>query len=159
MKWIETFQNQIDIWIDQLQIALSRLSTRERIMVIAASIILIVAGISSGLWKMHSLADDQQKRLSQLKDDLVWMQSNVVTMKASDDVNLTAEEKITRASQQQGISIEVQPIDGKIQIVAIHENYSILANFLTQLAQMGLSIEKLELNKVDQAIKLTASVS
>ena len=39
-----------------------------------------------------------------------------------------------------------------------HENYSVLANFLTQLAQMGLSIEKMELNNEAGQIKLTATV-
>lgn len=44
------------------------------------------------------------------------------------------------------------------QIVGQHENYAILANFLTQIAQMGVSIEKMELIKADGEIKLTATV-
>ncbi len=40
----------------------------------------------------------------------------------------------------------------------MHENYAILANFLTQLVQMGLSIEKMELSSEAGQVKLTASV-
>jgi len=45
-----------------------------------------------------------------------------------------------------------------MQLVASHVNYAVLANFLTQLAQMGLSIEKMELISEAGQIKLTATV-
>ena len=63
-----------------------------------------------------------------------------------------------RIAQQQGLSVASQQMDGKIQLMLSHENYSVLANFLTQLAQMGLSIEKMELNNEAGQIKLTATV-
>ena len=107
---------------------------------------------------MHQAADTQQKRLNDLKDTLVWMQSNAVTMKPAGDLQLDAAEKVQRIAQQQGLSVASQQIDGKIQLMLSHENYSVLANFLTQLAQMGLSIEKMELNNQAGQIKLTATV-
>jgi hypothetical protein len=36
---------------------------------------------------MHSLADQQQKRVNELKDLMVWMQSNAVTMKPAQKAN------------------------------------------------------------------------
>jgi len=107
---------------------------------------------------MHQAADTQQKRLNDLKDTLVWMQSNAVTMKPAGDLQLDAAEKVQRIAQQQGLSVASQQMDGKIQLMLSHENYSVLANFLTQLAQMGLSIEKMELNNEAGQIKLTATV-
>jgi type II secretory pathway component PulM len=158
MKALEKIQNQLDQNFEKLDEYLSSLSLRERIMVIAATIIVVVALIGAALFKMHQAADDQQKRLNELKDTLVWMQSNVVTMKSSTDMSLSASEKIQRVAQQTGISVTSQPSENKIQIVVEHENYSVLANFLTQLVQMGLSVEKLELIKIGPAIKLTALV-
>ena len=158
MKTLEKFQNQLDQSFEKLNDYLSSLSLRERVLVIAGTIIVVVALIGSAVWKMHQLADDQQKRLNEIKDTLVWMQSNVVTMKSSTDLGLSPAEKIQRVAQQTGISVVTQPSDGKFQITAEHENYSILANFLTQLVQMGLSVEKLELTKAGAAIKLTALV-
>lgn len=158
MNMIDKAQHKMDHWIEQLSDYLAKLSLRERIMVIAAGIVVTVAIIGSALWNMHRIADQEQQRLNELKDTLVWMQSNVVTMKPANDLNLTSSDKIQRAAQQQGLSVASQQMEGKIQIVAEHANYSILANFLTQLAQMGLSIEKLELNKVGGQIKLTAVV-
>lgn len=155
--WDST-QDNVDQWIERIAEYLVKLSLRERIMVITAAVVLTVAVVASALWNMHRIADEQQQRLNALKDTLVWMQSNVVTMKPAHDLSLTPSDKIQRAAQQQGLSVASQQMDGKIQIVAEHTNYSILANFLTQLAQMGLSIEKLELNKVDGQIKLTAEV-
>ena len=61
-------------------------------------------------------------------------------------------------AQQQGLSVVSQQAGEQIQIVVAHENYAILANFLTQLAQMGLSLEKLELSSEAGQIKLTALV-
>ena len=79
-------------------------------------------------------------------------------MKPVDDLQLTAAEKVQRVAQQQGLSVASQQSGEQIQLVAIHANYAILANFLTQLAQMGLSIEKMELISENEQIKLTALV-
>lgn len=158
MKAIETLQNRMDLQIEKLTDYLDRLSARERILVIFTTIFVLVTAIASALWAMHQAADTQQKRLNDLKDTLVWMQSNAVTMKPAGDLQLDAAEKVQRIAQQQGLSIASQQMDGKIQLMLSHENYSVLANFLTQLAQMGLSIEKMELNNEAGQIKLTATV-
>ncbi|WP_312157149.1 type II secretion system protein GspM [Acinetobacter variabilis] len=158
MKAIETLQNRMDLQIEKLTDYLDRLSTRERILVIFTTIFVLVTAVASALWAMHQAADTQQKRLNDLKDTLVWMQSNAVTMKPAGDLQLDAAEKVQRIAQQQGLSVASQQIDGKIQLMLSHENYSVLANFLTQLAQMGLSIEKMELNNEAGQIKLTATV-
>ncbi|WP_034169991.1 type II secretion system protein GspM [Acinetobacter sp. YZS-X1-1] len=158
MKAIETLQNRMDLQIEKLTDYLDRLSARERILVIFTTIFVLVTAVASALWAMHQAADTQQKRLNDLKDTLVWMQSNAVTMKPAGDLQLDAAEKVQRITQQQGLSVASQQMDGKIQLMLSHENYSVLANFLTQLAQMGLSIEKIELNNEAGQIKLTATV-
>jgi len=158
MKAIETLQNRMDLQIEKLTDYLDRLSARERILVIFTTIFVLVTAVVSALWAMHQAADTQQKRLNNLKDTLVWMQSNAVTMKPAGDLQLDAAEKVQRIAQQQGLSVASQQMDGKIQLMLSHENYSVLANFLTQLAQMGLSIEKMELNNETGQIKLTATV-
>ncbi|ENU99544.1 MULTISPECIES: type II secretion system protein GspM [Acinetobacter] len=158
MKAIETLQNRMDLQIEKLTDYLDRLSARERILVIFTTIFVLVTAVASALWAMHQAADTQQKRLNDLKDTLVWMQSNAVTMKPAGDLQLDAAEKVQRIAQQQGLSVASQQMDGKIQLMLSHENYSVLANFLTQLAQMGLSIEKMELNNEAGQIKLTATV-
>jgi general secretion pathway protein M len=127
-------------------------------MVIFTTIFVVVAAVGSALWYIHQAADSQQKRLNQLKDTIVWMQSNAVTMKPAGDLQLDAAEKVQRVAQQQGLSVSSQQVDGKIQLAVMHENYAVLANFLTQLAQMGLSIEKMELNNDAGQIKLAATI-
>ncbi|WP_216934298.1 MULTISPECIES: type II secretion system protein GspM [unclassified Acinetobacter] len=158
MKAIEALQNRMDQSFEKLSDYLDSLSTRERVLVIFTTIFVIVATVSSALWYMHQAADTQQKRLNQLKDTIVWMQSNAVTMKPAGDIQLDAAEKVQRAAQQQGLSVASQQMEGKIQLAVMHENYAVLANFLTQLAQMGLSIEKMELNNEAGQIKLTAII-
>ncbi|WP_180072095.1 type II secretion system protein GspM [Acinetobacter sp. YH12200] len=158
MKAIEALQNRIDQSFEKLRDYLDSLSARERVLVIFTTIFVVVAAVSSALWYMHQAADTQQKRLNQLKDTIVWMQSNAVTIKPAGDMQLDAAEKVQRVAQQQGLSVASQQIDGKIQLAVMHENYAVLANFLTQLAQMGLSVEKMELNNEAGQIKLTATV-
>lgn len=158
MKIMVRAQNQIDEFVEKILESLMRLSLRERILVIVASIIVVVAIVSAGLWKINNAANFQQKRLVELKETLNWMQTNVVTMKPASDLGLSASDKVQRVAQQQSLTIASQQVDGKIQIVAEHENYAVLANLLTQMTQMGLSIEKLELNKVGTQIKLTATI-
>lgn len=158
MKGIEALQNRLDQSFEKLSDYLDSLSVRERVMVIFTTVFVIMAAVGSALWYMHQAADTQQKRLNQLKDTIVWMQSNAVTMKPAGDTQLDAAEKVQRVAQQQGLSVASQQMEGKIQLAVMHENYAVLANFLTQLAQMGLSIEKMELNNEAGQIKLTATI-
>ncbi|OTG66005.1 type II secretion system protein GspM [Acinetobacter silvestris] len=158
MKKILTIRNSLDLWLERISENLEKMSMRERMLVIFTSVFVVVALLGSALWYMHAAAEKQQQRVNELKDLVIWMQSNVVTMKPADNLALTSFEKIQRVAQQQGLSVASQQVGEQMQIVAQHENYAILANFLTQLAQIGLSVEKLELIKVDSQIKLTATV-
>ncbi|MGB8696683.1 MULTISPECIES: type II secretion system protein GspM [Acinetobacter] len=158
MTTSERLQSSIDQSIEKITDYLDRLSVRERYMVIFTTIFVVVVAIGSTLWFMHAAANKQQNRVNDLKDMMVWMQSNAVTMKPANDLQLTAADKVQRVAQQQGLSVASQQAGEQIQILASHENYAILANFLTQLAQMGLSLEKIELISEAGQIKLTAIV-
>ncbi|WP_421721577.1 type II secretion system protein GspM [Acinetobacter guerrae] len=151
-------QHSLDQKIERIVDALQRMSVRERYMVIFASVLVVVSIISFSLWKMHSLADQQQKRVNDLKDLMVWMQSNAATMKPASESQLTIAEKVQRVSQQQGLTVSSQQMGEQLQIVAEHQNYAVLANFITQLAKMGVSIEKMEMVSGNNQIKLTATV-
>lgn len=158
MKMLDNIQIRLDQRIERITDYLDSLSTRERYMVIFTTIFVIVAAVGSALFYMHRAADTQQKRLNTLKDTLVWMQSNAATMKPAGDLQLDASEKVQRAAQQQGLSVSSQQQEGKILLNVSHENYSVLANFLTQLAQSGLTVEKMELISDAGQIKLTATI-
>lgn len=158
MTTSEKLQSSIDQSIEKITDYLDRLSVRERYMVIFTTIFVVVVAIGSTLWFMHAAANKQQNRVNDLKDMMVWMQSNAVTMKPANDLQLTAADKVQRVAQQQGLLVASQQAGEQIQIVASHENYAILANFLTELAQMGLSLEKIELISEAGQIKLTAIV-
>lgn len=158
MKMLDNIQIRLDQRIERITDYLDSLSARERYMVIFTTIFVIVAAVGSALFYMHRAADTQQKRLNTLKDTLVWMQSNAATMKPAGDLQLDASEKVQRAAQQQGLSVSSQQQEGKLLLNVSHENYSVLANFLTQLAQSGLTVEKMELISDAGQIKLTATV-
>ena len=158
MKTAEKIHNSIEQAMEKLTDYLERLSVRERYMVVFTTIFVVVAAVGSALWYMHAAAEKQQNRVNDLKDMMVWMQSNAVTMKPADDLQLSASDKVQRVAQQQGLSVASQQGGEQIQIVATHANYAILASLLTQLAQMGLSLEKIELISEAGQIKLTATV-
>ncbi len=158
MKALTSLQNSFDQKIETLNQYLQSLSVRERVMVIFTTVFLVVVIIGFALWKMHALAEQQQKRLNELKDLMVWMQSNAATMKPANDLELSAADKIQRTAQQQGLSVSSQQNGEQIQIVAEHQNYAVLANFLMQLSHMGLSIQKMDLVSNNNQIKLTATV-
>lgn len=158
MKIIERFENRFDHLNEQVTEYLDRLSTRERVMVIFTTIFVVVAAIGSTLWYMHKAAEKQQNRVNELKELVTWMQSSAVTMKPSEEGSLSISDKVQRAAQSQGLSVSAQENAGKIQILATHENYAVLGNFITELAQLGLSIEKMALISENGQIKLTATV-
>ncbi|WP_120429612.1 type II secretion system protein GspM [Acinetobacter baylyi] len=155
---LNRFQLTLDQKLERLNEALERMSVRERYMVVFTTVFVVVVGVGWALWSMHRLADEQQKRLTDLKDQMVWMQSNAVTMKPQGEGQLSVAEKVQRISQQQGLSVSSQQVGEQLQIVADHQSYAVLANFLMQLSQMGLSVEKMELVSANNQIKLTATV-
>ena len=158
MKAFTGIQNFFDQKVEAVNQYLQGLSVRERVMVVFTAIFLTVVIIGSALWKMHSLADQQQTRLNELKDLTVWMQSNAATMKPANDLDLAPADKIQRTAQQQGLAVSSQQSGEQIQIIAEHQNYAVLANFLMQLSQMGLSIQKMEMVSNNNQIKLSATV-
>lgn len=158
MTKIEQFQQRIDLQIERITDYLEGLSLRERMMVIFTAVFVMVAAIGAALFYMNKAANFQQKRVNELKDTVVWMQSNAVQMKAASDTQMSALEKVQRVAQQQGLSVASQQMGEQIQIAVMHENYAILANFLTQMVQMGLSVEKMELSSEAGQVKLTATV-
>lgn len=158
MKVLTQLQNSFDQKIEALNQYLQGLSVRERVMVIFTTIFLVVVIIGTALWKMHSLADQQQKRLNELKDLTVWMQSNAATMKPANDLELSVADKIQQTAQQQGLAVSSQQNGEQIQLVAEHQNYAVLANFLMQLSQLGLSVQKMDMISNNNQIKLTATV-
>jgi type II secretory pathway component PulM len=158
MKALENMQNGLDRQMERISDYLERLSVRERVMVVFTTIFVLVAAVGASLFYMHKAAEFQQNRLNGLKDTIVWMQSNAVTMKASTENGLSVADKVQRVAQQQGLSVASQATGEQINIAVSHENYAVLANFLTQLVQMGLSIEKMELSSDGGQIKLTAAV-
>lgn len=158
MKAFTGIKNLFDQKVEAVSQYLQSLSVRERVMVVFTAIFLTVVIIGSALWKMHSLADQQQTRLNELKDLTVWMQSNAATMKPANDLDLTPADKIQRTAQQQGLAVSSQQSGDQIQIVAEHQNYAVLANFLMQLSQMGLSIQKMEMVSNNNQIKLSATI-
>lgn len=158
MKAFEKINASWQLQMERVEEYLQQLSMRERVLVIFTTLFVMVAVVGWSLWAMHAAANTQQKRLNDLKDLMVWMQNNAVTMKPANESQLTAVEKVQRAAQQQGLSASVQATGEQVQLSVQHDSYAVLANFLTQLAQMGLSIEKMEFIAQGGRIQLTATL-
>lgn len=158
MKALDRLQQRWEIQCEKYQDWLDHLNARERVLVIFTGIFVIVAVLVASLFYMHQAAEKQQKRAQQLQETLSWMQTNAMSMKAPDEMQLSKSEKIERAAQQQGVAVSSQQSGEQMRIQASHANYVALANFLKHLAQMGLSIEKLELIESEGQIKLDAAV-
>ncbi len=158
MKTFEKIDHSWKNLAERIEDYLDGLSLRERIMVIFTTVFVLVTAVGWSLWTIHQAADDQQKRLNDLKDLMVWMQTNAVTMRPAGESQLTPAEKVQRISQQQGLSASIQATGKQLQISVQHDNYAVLANFLNQMAQMGLSIEKMELINQNQQIRLIVTV-
>lgn len=158
MTILSNISQQFERHIEQVQLWLAKQTPRERFLVIVTSLFVLLSVLGVVLWQAHAMANAQQKRLNQLKDLTVWMQTNAATLQTADTLGLTIQDKIQRAAQQQALSVSSQGSEQQVLIAVEHPNYVVLANFLTQLAQMGLSIEKMEIISSGNQLKLTANV-
>ncbi|WP_425426764.1 type II secretion system protein GspM [Acinetobacter populi] len=150
---------RLDAMTVLVQDYLDRLQPRERIAVIILAIFLSVTVLVSLLWFPHQAALKQQQRVTELKDTIHWMQTNAVQLSTESADALTAAEKVQRVAQQQGLSVQSQENQDQIKLSTSHQNYAVLANFLTQLAQQGVSIITLDMQKQPSGeIQLTATL-
>ncbi len=138
--------------------ALHKLSSRERYMVIFATALVFMAGIGSTLWYTHKMALEQQQRATELKDLVVWMQTEAASMQPAMDSQLSAVDKVQRVAQQQGLAVSLQQNGEAIELNTTHAQYTVLAMFLTQLAQNGLSVEKMQMSSDGTNTRLVATV-
>lgn len=158
MKVFQQLQQQSIRWWHKITEYLDRLSDRERVLVIFMSSLLLITLTGILLWSMHQAAQQQQIRLNELNNLIVRMQEHVVKLPPATDISLGLTEKIQRAAQMQALPVSLQENNGEAQILASHQHYTVLAHFLTQLVQSGLSIEKMALISENGQLKLTATV-
>lgn len=139
--------NRFDQIIETIQAKLYQLPPRDRFAIIILTIFLTVTAIGLLLWLSHSSADKQQQRLVEMKETIHWMQSNAVKMSNQSGETTTARDKVQRVSQQLGLSVQSQESNNQLKLIVSHQNYAVLANFLTQLAQQGVTIVSLDMQK------------
>lgn len=158
-KLFATFTAPFEHFNTHLQNYLDRLQTRERIALAVLAFFLVVTLIGSLLWFPHQAALKQQARLTELKDTIYWMQTNAVQLSTESGESMSLTQKVQRIAQQQGLTVQSQDNQDQVKLTTTHQNYAVLANFLTQLAQQGGSIVSMEMQKEsDGLIRLTATV-
>lgn len=158
-KFINNFNQGFENFSTKIQDRLAQLPARDRFALIALLIFLVTTGIACLLWFTHQGAMKQQERVTELKDTITWMQSNAVQFSTQGAELGSVNDKIQRLGQQQGLSVQLQEQNGQSQFVVSHQNYAVLANFLTQLAQQSVSIVALDMQKqTDGLIQLKATV-
>jgi general secretion pathway protein M len=143
----------------RVQNYLDQLQQRERVALVVLAIFLLITILGCLLWFPHQVALKQQQRLTELKDTIHWMQTNAVQLSTESSEAMSMTEKVQHIAQQQGLSVQSQENQGQIRLTTSHQNYAVLANFLTQLAQQGGSIVSMDMQKQpDGVIRLTATV-
>ena len=158
-KVFQRFEQFSDQLTDKVQSQLATLQPRDRVALIILSVFLGITLIASALWFTHQAALKQQQRLTEMKDTITWMQTNVVQFSDQGNELTTPNEKIQRLAQQQGLSVQMQDQAGQVKFIVSHQNYAVLANFLTQLAKQGVNIVQMEMQKpTDNLIQLSATV-
>ena len=144
---LNVLSNHFDQIIETIQAKLDQLPPRDRFAIIILTIFLTVTAIGLMLWFSHSSAEKQQKRLVEMKETIHWMQSNAVKMSNQSAEMTTARDKVQRVSQQLGLSVQSQESNNQLKLIVSHQNYAVLGNFLTQLAQQGVTIVSLDMQK------------
>lgn len=158
MKYLTKTNEVFEQWIDRIRDQLDKQQPRDRLAIIVLVIFLIVTLIGSALWFTHQGAVKQQQRLVDLKETIHWMQNNAVQLSTQSAEALSSSEKIQRTAQQQGLSVQSQENQGQIRLVTTHQNYAVLANFLTQLAQQGVTVVSLDMQKQESG-QITLNVT
>lgn len=143
----------------RVQNYLEQLQQRERVALVVLAIFLLITILGCLLWFPHQVALKQQQRLTELKDTIHWMQTNAVQLSTESSEAMSMTEKVQHIAQQQGLTVQSQDNQGQMKLTTSHQNYAVLANFLTQLAQQGGSIVSMDMQKQpDGVIRLSATV-
>ena len=158
-KMIDSFNHSMENGLAKMQEHLNKLAPRDRLALTVLSIFLSVTLIGCLLWFSYHGALRQQQRVTELKDMMTWMQTNAVQFSTQGTELSSVNDKVQRLAQQQGLSVQLQDQQGQVQFVITHQNYAVLASFITQLAQQSVSIVAMDMQKqADGLIQLKAVV-
>ena len=151
-KFLDRINSSFENVSSKVQDRLAQLPARDRLALTVLTIFLTITLIGCLLWFSHQGALKQQQRVTELKDTIVWMQTNAVQFSTQAAELGTVNEKVQRLAQQQNLSVQLQDQQGQSQFILTHQNYAVLANFLTQLAQQSVSILSLDMQKQEDGL-------
>lgn len=120
------------------------LALREKV-ILAVMLVVIIAAI---VWLLHSQASKARLEATTQREKLVWMRAQTPNIQTANQNSLPVDAMIQNAAQQQGLSPMMTSSGEAVQVEVTHQNYAVLGNWLSRLAEQGISIKQLDIEQV-----------
>ena len=120
------------------------LALREKV-ILGAMLVVIVAAI---VWLLHTQANKAQDEATSQRETLVWMRSQTPNIQTGNQNSQPVDAMIQSAAQQQGLSPMMNNMGDAVQVEVTHQNFAVLGNWLSRLAEQGISIKQLDIEQL-----------
>lgn len=120
------------------------LALREKV-ILAAMLVVLVAAI---VWLLHTQANKAQAEATAEREKLVWMRSQTPNIQTGNQNSQPLDAMIQSVAQQQGLSPMMNSMGDAVQVEVTHQNFAVLGNWLSRLAEQGISIKQLDIEQL-----------
>ncbi len=120
------------------------LALREKVILAVMLGVVIVAIV----WLLHSQANKARLEATTQREKLVWMRAQTPNIQTGNQNSLPVDAMIQNAAQQQGLSPMMTSSGAAVQVEVTHQNYAVLGNWLSRLAEQGISINQLDIEQL-----------
>lgn len=120
------------------------LALREKL-ILGVMLVVIIAAI---VWLLHTQANKAQDEATSQRETLVWMRSQTPNIQTGNQNSQPVDAMIQNAAQQQGLSPMMNTMGDAVQVEVTHQNFAVLGNWLSRLAEQGISIKQLDIEQL-----------
>lgn len=117
---------------------------REKV-ILAAMLLVIIAAV---VWVLHTQANKAQTAATTQREKLVLMRAQTPNIQTGNQNSLPVDAMIQNAAQQQGLSPMMTSSGEAVQVEVTHQNFAVLGNWLSRMAEQGISISQLDIEQL-----------
>lgn len=141
----------VNQWLDQrLQPYRQRyalLPVRDQRALVALGLFLLVFVLGGSMWWMHRTAQKAERHATEQRELLLWMQANAGRVDLRQQTRLSLTEQVQQTAAAQGLQVTQTGTDAQLDVAVSHENFAVLASWLTRLAENGAEIKQLDIQQ------------
>lgn len=135
------------------------LTPRDKLALFVLALFLVVVVFGGGMWWLHQQASQARQDAQSAQQQYFWMRSQAPNIKVNQVVTTDVNQTVQQVASNTGISVQTAQNGNVMQLSFTHNNAAVIGNFIAQLANQGINVERLNIRQIeDSSFIVEASV-